>query len=731
MSNRVGVTPGSPSNDVQATASGPSLVEPSALRRLLELASASPADFPEMTSDVRLSIERALAGAGAAEHVELEALGSTRAVVGRLLGAAERMRDDGGAATAIQPRDAFDGRPPRPAAADPEPSRPFLDPARPGQGVSLQRGSSRPAFSVFNDRGQSGAGQVWDTIGFTREALLDRREVRSRQPGIDPAGVLRRGQAVQSIQSLVMQRARGEVIAKALLDTYGPYDASNTPENRQAILDSLSWIAGYLERTGYDSARAAADSTDTHSPNKTLTGGRGVCRDIHTAVASIAASLMNSQQSADGTRRLGEPVGREDSVQVFSYATPTEFHSYPVIRDPATGRWNAIEYGKNYLVAGETAADAARSLPGYMSGAARYTLRGWDERPVINDRIVLAGSRAVAFMEDNPGVGLAEELRISASPDDLRATYFVAPGLSITGSVDPMGLNDGIRGGVKLNYHTDLVDAQGKNKGYARIAGGVYTDFFDASMYTGWRDEAWRARYQVYVFAVQADGRYELDPKQLIGDHLEFHLGADWKARLGVPVADGPRSSGFMMGALGDYSAADVGVDASLRGREQLARTLELEWKLGLRADVDLINVGTEYITGDTVERSLLQDPLRADFGMALTHRADSGLLTRFEIGGTQFLSKPYDGQATPTERHYGLVTIAPESGDVTVGLVARGETIDGKHIPVNALGVAFDWQARQNELSFGVGAESVFPDGNFKNIGDNLRVTANVKLLF
>lgn len=516
----------------------------------------------------------------------------------------------------------------------------------------------------------------------------------------------------------------GEVVARTLAGLYGPFTAANPPQNRAAIIDALLWIAGFGIQ--YDGARAATPTPTTQPPNVTFSTRSGVCRDIHTAVAAVLASLGAARQGPGGWEP-GWPSGRESEVQTIGFDNPAEYHAYLVYRDPASGRWNALEYQKHYAVQAENALDAFRSLPGFISGYTRYTLDGWDGRPFVAELGAVGAARSNAFMSADPGTGAPGELRVSGGRSDLAATGFLTRNLSLTGAIDPSALGNGLRGGLKLNVSHDWEDAD--TRGHLRFAGGVTADFFDASNHTGVRSAADRGRFQTYVLALKVDGRIEGKERALLGEHLKASWGVDLDGLGGVPLSRGGKLPGFVVpvGAITDYSRLNLGAEGGLGGHERLSDSLALDWAVRLRYQADLVQVGTELLTsgGTQAGQSLLRDPPTAEFALALTQTA-GGVTTRIEAGGTQRLGAPYDAQTTPLELHHAVLTV--DNGVVNFGLVARGETIDRKFIPVNGIGVALNVTPTK-EVSVGVSAQSVFPGGDLKDVAPNVQVMGNLTL--
>lgn len=546
---------------------------------------------------------------------------------------------------------------------------------------------------------------------------------------IDPNSVMTRNTSQSGAAEIrqIMQNHVGaphtaEVIAAKLAELYGPFTAANSAENRAAIIENLRWIA---DGTGirYDNARADGNAVTTQTPNETLSGRSGVCRDTHTAVQAVLASLINARY--DGAKWVpGSPGGQEGNVLTIGFANPTENHAFLVYRDPGTGGWNALEYGKSYALNASNAVDAFRALPGYVAGYQRYRVTGWDSRPVVGSPGVVSAAAARAFFQDDPGVGTKGELRFSGGEDQARITAFLTDRLSLTGELAEGEPGNGLDGGIKLNYHKDFetVDSQG----YLRMAGGLYTSGFETSD-TGQRGLADRTAYRTYVLAFQMDQRNESKPKPLLGEHLAFKYGYDTDFLVGLPFSN----DGFVPGAISAYSQMEAGADGTLLGRERIGPDLTLDWAVRARYELDLQRVATELVTSEGKDlRALGADALRTDFALALTHQAGSGLITRFEAGGTQLWGSPLDASMEPTGNHHALLTISPESGDVNFGLIARGERIDGKTIPVNSLGVALRLNPSDN-VQIGLSADTVFPDGDFGKAGDNVRVFGGVNIKF
>lgn len=175
-----------------------------------------------------------------------------------------------------------------------------------------------------------------------------------------------RAEAPPEVKAIVVSgRPKGaQEIANVLAARYGRFDASNPAENRAAILNALNWVADTNQGVAYNHARAAVIDLTTQSPNTTIAGRSGVCREIHTATAAILASLMNATRGANGEMVAGAPTGREQDVQAASFATATEYHDFMVYKDPVTKKWSSLEYSKRYELGSDSAASAMQETVG-------------------------------------------------------------------------------------------------------------------------------------------------------------------------------------------------------------------------------------------------------------------------------------------------------------------------------------------------------------------------------
>ncbi|MBI4821866.1 MAG: hypothetical protein HY791_36745 [Deltaproteobacteria bacterium] len=594
-----------------------------------------------------------------------------------------------------------------------------------------------PNDSPLNEKGSSHASGrgLFDVLRPSSVGNDRERPIGTDNGLPDPDSVLlRNNPAVTSaeVRDLVLNRVgapkTAEVVAAKLAELYGPFTASNSAENRRAIISNLLWIGDTSTGIKYDTPRAGSSDATTQSPNHTLSTRSGVCRDIHTALSAILASLMNAHQQG-GKWVPGSPTGQESNVQTLGFANPTEYHAYMTYRDPGTGRWNALEYGKHYDLQARTSPEAFQALPGYMSGYHTYRITGWDSKPVVSELHTAGAAAARNFFRADPGVGKAGEVRLEGRATGATVTGFITPKLAVTGAIDESAAGSGIDGGVKINYHNDFETLD--KSGYVRVAGGMYSSGFEASRYTGLRGEKDRAAYRTYVLGIQVDGRVDGKPHALIGEHLKAKWGLDGDLMFGLPLATGPGADPIVWGAVPDFSNATLGAEGTLFGHERLRSDLSLDWALRARYDLDAIKVAHELMTSEgSSARSLGKDALATDFAVALTHKSSGGITTRFEAGGTQYLATPLDPQVTATGNHRALLTVTPASGLVSFGVLARGESIDGRFVPVSSLGVALDLNPSKN-VNIGVGVDGQFRDGDISRIGESINATARITVRF
>ncbi|MDP7039283.1 MAG: hypothetical protein QGI45_09000, partial [Myxococcota bacterium] len=518
----------------------------------------------------------------------------------------------------------------------------------------------------------------------------------------------------------------GPRIVERLLEIMGPYSSAN----KAALMTQLTYIAG--SGIAYETERAGANETDTYSPNKTLEKGTGICRDTHVAVSAIYASYVKAQQS-NGVWKPGNPSNCADLAQTVAFFNPDEYHAYMVLKDPNTGKWAALEYGKYYELNAPNALDAFAALPGYIGGYTRYTLRGWDAPPAVNDRGSVGAAMAKDFFREDVGEGERGETRVLAGEHELGLTHFLTPHLALVGRMDPSSATDGnFMGGIKLNYHDDFERVD--SRGYIHAAGGLFTHSFEARNSTGISDHSDPTRmsaYRMYVLGFQCDGRWERKAKELLGHKLRLEMGMDWDALLGLPVSTGSEDGTKMQWpSVGDYSTFDVGADIGFSGHHFIHESLRLDYKLLARANLDVINLGTELVTSEGGSaRALTQDPWMARGAFGLTHKAENGMLTRFEFGMNQYLGSPFDSETTALGNHYAALSFAP-NGDMSFGLIAKGHNTEESFVPVDGLGISFNLTPN-DKMRFSLGVEGNAPGGDFSDFGDHINVMGSLSFNF
>ena len=514
-----------------------------------------------------------------------------------------------------------------------------------------------------------------------------------------------------------------EVVAHKLLSLYGPFSIQNTPANRRAIIQNLLWVANTGKGLDYDSARAEQNSTDTHTPNETLSRGSGICRDIHVATSAILGALMDAKR-VDGQWRLGSP-SQSAQVQTIAFHNPDEFHAFMVYRDPTTGAWNAFEYNKHYLLQSESALSALTGLVGYASGFTRYSVTGWDRPPAVNNRGVLGAAAAVAFLEDEAGPGKRGDVRLGASGSSARATAFVRDNVALVGQVELDSLDKGLAGGLKLDVHRGLEPLGSKGKLHAAL--GLYSHAFEATPGPGVRGAQSRVQHRSYLLGLQFDGRLRKTVRPLVSQALQARFGLDWNLRLGLPLMNqGDGGMVLPVGVLGNTSAADLGFETSVSGRHRLTDDLHLEWALGARATFDTINIGTELITseGTSARQSLVHDPYSTEFLLRLTHETNDGTI-QIESGGRHTLGTSYASEGN-SGNHFGLLRYAPKSRTAKMEIFARGESLPDGFNPVSEVGVIFSLDLTRGwSLSTGINAGQ--KGAAFRALADRLMVSVEL----
>ncbi len=118
-------------------------------------------------------------------------------------------------------------------------------------------------------------------------------------------------------------------------------------EELAKVLRSPEQVVAYLDQhVSYDNQRLADSKGDYGSltPNQVASLLKGVCRDQHPFVVSV----MKEGQQIEG-RAIG-------------YVSPDTSHAIAVYRDPATNKWNVIEYGRIHRTEAATAAEAFEAV---------------------------------------------------------------------------------------------------------------------------------------------------------------------------------------------------------------------------------------------------------------------------------------------------------------------------------------------------------------------------------
>jgi len=581
--------------------------------------------------------------------------------------------------------------------------------------LSVNEYAQQPKVSEIRENATGGMPNLLASARAGMDPLFDHLDIASTRqelqigedrPSMDPNSVKSfwTGPDLE-IENIVKERQgnprTAEVVAAALAKKYGPFriDKDSSPGNRARIIENLMWIAD--DGIEYDDSRADSFSLTTYSPNHTVSNRTGVCRDIHTAISAILASLVDAKK-VDGVWVPGSPNNQEGiNVQTFGFATAAESHAFTFYRDPEGG-WNAIEYGSHYKLKASSDVEALSMMTHSPLSEHRYRIDGWNGGPYVDSDNTLGAENANWFFQYNPGMGKAGDLSARYSlGGGLLSSYFITPHTSIVGEVTPT--DNGARGGLKINVQGEERNVKGGSL-KERFALGIYTDCFDFST-PGERGTEQRTRYHAYILGAQVDGSYRGREKEILGEHLKAKLGLDWSGRLAIPVwSGGGKGLDFSAATLSAFAKAEGAGDLTFSGHEEVSDNLELDWAMQVGAVVDLKAVINEALSsgGKSVDRTLLKDPLRTHFTIGLTHRTTSGNTTKIEVGGTQFLAAPYGKETLPSETHYATFSYVPESGKYQFGIFAKGQTLDEKFIPANAIGAALEFRPREN-LKFGI----------------------------
>ncbi len=545
-------------------------------------------------------------------------------------------------------------------------------------------------------------------------------------PGVklDPADTITSGGVDPVVQRIVRNHEgaprTAELVAKRLLDVYGPFTAQNTQARRDAIIANLTWIAG--TGVAYDTPRSEGTDWSTQSPNDTLSKGTGVCRDTHAAIAAIISSLANAQQSADGWQP-GTPSN--DGVRCIGFSNPKENHAYAVYRDPATGRWNAIEYSVHYNLQAASDIDAFAMLPNYVAAFRRYLLNGWNGKPSIAERGYAEGARAREFFRDDVGVGQPGEVRVTGGEREIKAAAFITKNLAVVGAFDPKAAGTSFRGGAKLNYHLDF---NTKNAaGYVHAAAGAYRESFDASD-TGRRAASDRQRSNQLILGAQADAALAGNVN-LIGEHLRLGYSTHADLFLGVPINSGAGETGVTPEGIDQYSDAKLGAAVGFAGRESFTPELRFDWALQYRHQIDFMAAGANIsMSGaDHLPEALGLNTGRLSAAAALSYQKDDGTRFRVEAGANRTLAPTFAAPFS-TGDHYLTVGAATKREVLSGAVMLRGQQgPDTGFVPVSSVGgvVAVkpkDW------LTLGAGVDVRAPMDKREGPAVNVMGTATIR---
>lgn len=498
--------------------------------------------------------------------------------------------------------------------------------------------------------------------------------------GVDPAKVMTTSGDVDPVVMSLVQNHTGapktaQLVAMRLLQAYGPFTAQNSQQNRDAIISNLVWIAG----TGisYDTPRSEGDDTRTQTPNETISIATGVCRDTHTAVAAILSALATGAPS-------------NECVRVISFRNPKESHAYMVYVDPATGRWNALEYGKHYNLQAATDIDAFSALPNFVASYKRYVLNGWDGRPTVAERAFSEQSRAREFFRDDVGVGKPGEVRLAAGSSEMKAAGFLTKNVALVGAFDPRTL----AAGGKVNYHGDF---QTKPvSGYVHGAIGTYTQAYEASM-AGTRAVADRKTTRQTVIGAEVDA-VGVGSQPIVGDHVRVRYGGDVTAFLGVPVNGG---AGKKEGRVDQYSDLQVAASAGLSGNEKLSDHWQADWAVLYRQRVDALALmeNVKKTGAHQLGETLVNDAGTLSGAGAVSYQKDTGERVRVEVGTDRTVVSNF-APALSAGSHYASLGGAAKGGVVSGAVIARGTSAE----PVREVGASVSVKVTPR-LTLGAGA--------------------------
>lgn len=515
------------------------------------------------------------------------------------------------------------------------------------------------------------------------------------------------------LQSKAHAPKAAEWAARYLLARFGPFNASNTPENREAIVQHLLWLGSSSSGIAYKHERVAPETaeTGTYSPNRTVSDMSGVCRDTHVALGAIMGSLMNATaDGASGKWRLGSPA-RAGDVFISAYFQPDEAHAFMLYRDPATGKWNGIEYGAHYAMQAPTGPDAHNAIVGDAAGYYRYVINGWDESPTISEHAPNQSSKVRDFFLRSPGRGAAGEVSMSGGTATIDGLVRVTEGVAVTGRVNPTALSEGrLEGGVMAHYTSLDKDDPAAWSGSYHVAGGVHHERLSTTPGPGRRALAHRADYDQVAVGARFDGRTQ-SPVYPLG-FARLRLGADVDALLLVPyTAPKNDKSSYHPSRILHYSHLKGGADATLSG-DGAAGAVTADWALWARMRLDgmlLANDLSSSVSNTfSLSNSLLREPWVVGGRVGAAHRDLGPWQARVELGGELRLVPGLDEEVTARSTHYMGVRLLDAERNAELNVMVLGEWVDGEFRPARHVAAGLEVKPHESVTFHGGGAVDV-----------------------
>ncbi|MCC6807770.1 MAG: hypothetical protein IT381_10120 [Deltaproteobacteria bacterium] len=549
------------------------------------------------------------------------------------------------------------------------------------------------------------------------------------RPQIDPNAVMSRGTASEvdeEFKALLLTHAgaprAAEAAAQYLLDKYGPYSLANPKGEaaRRAIINHLTWMCG--DAIQYNNDRYPSTAIDVQPPNVTINTLKGVCRDYHTAAAAMLAGLMTAEPDGAGGWKLGTCIGQEDKVVASGYGGPDESHAFFSFVDPATQKWNTLEYGKNYFVKGASYDASMLATLHNMSGIYTYVIRGWDVSPTTNHRQTMGSQAVVDFFTRTP----TQTFDMSATQGGvwLGGKLTDKAGVSATFQRETMS---GRLGGGLMVHVQDTFD-KGPFEGRWHLGAGAYYHTFSAAPVPGVRGADDREEYRELVLGLRGDGSIRTKPLRLLDDSVELRLGADADLLLGFPLFNTTRPDPLPVNPqrLGDYSRADITLHARADGHHELTKDATIDWNVWVSARYDLILVGTEgaiSIAGGapTFWGSLVKEPYTIGGMGALTVGDRKKLSFRTESG---FVWRPGSSPLfnTPNEFHY-VAARAGYADRLSLSAIGMGSMSAGQKSPIDTLSLQLGLSdVRGLSLNANVTAPIASPNRAIVGLGINGR---------